>query len=414
MRKRIWIVNYYTPIPKFISNPRHIMSARYLKSQGYDVVIVNASYSQRKKVDYIDDESLHFVEKEYEGLDYIHIKTRKYEGNGIQRMISIFGFSFNIFKYAKKIKKPDVILHNIHVPFDYLVYLCAKKLNVKYIAEVWDLWPNSFVRFGLVSEKNIFVKIAYLIEKRIYMKADKVIFSMEGGKDYIRGHKWDIENGGPIDLNKVYHVSNGLDLDEYNKNIEKYKLDDPDLIDDKYFKVIYIGSIKKVNNLERLIKAFEILKHEANIKLLIYGNGNERKSLEEYCINSGLNNVVFKEEWIPLKYVPYLLSKSSLNIINYQQGAGLFGVSSGKLYQYLASGKPICANVRANYCVIHKHNLGISDQIQTSQEYADAIKKIYKLQKSDYDKMCKRVKECSLKFDSKVTGMQLYKIIESL
>jgi hypothetical protein len=41
---------------------------------------------------------------------------------------------------------------------------------------------------------------------------------MEGGKDYIKEKKWDIEQGGKIDINKVYYINNGVDLQDFDSN----------------------------------------------------------------------------------------------------------------------------------------------------------------------------------------------------
>ena len=58
------------------------------------------------------------------------------------------------------------------------------------MVEVPDLWPESFAAFGLVTRRNPLLKISYLIEKYIYKKAEKVIFTMEGGMEYLAKKNW--------------------------------------------------------------------------------------------------------------------------------------------------------------------------------------------------------------------------------
>ena len=126
-------------------------------------------------------------------------------------------------------------------------------------------------------------------------------------------------------------------------------------LNDQLFKVIYIGSIRLANNLKQLIDAACLLKEYNNIKFIIYGDGNEREELISYCRDNGINNVILKQKWIELKYIPYVLSKSSLNILNYMKTDILkYGGSQGKLFQYLASGKPIISNPRMGFCPIHE------------------------------------------------------------
>ena len=150
-----------------------------------------------------------------------------------------------------------------------------------------------------------------------------------------------------------------------------------------------------------------------NIKFLIYGDGSDRDYLLQYCKENKIDNVIFKEKWIPFRNVPYVLSRSSLNILNYQKDFGIYGISSGKLFQYLASGKPLCANIKINYCLIEKHHLGIAKNLETPQEYADAILSIASLDKTSYNVICNRVKEVSKEFDFKVLSDKLIKVIEN-
>ena len=410
--KKIWIVNYYSTPPVYVSNPRHLEFAHNLRKAGYDVTIITTGYLRDKDKDLVPDKKK-YVKVTYGEQKYIHIKVKHYVGNGIDRMISIFQFAWRLFRYRKHFEKPDIILHNIHVPFDYPVFWCAKKLKAKYIVEAWDLWPDSFVRFGLISKNNPIVKVAYAIERRLYEKADKIIFSFEGGIDYLKESKWTKELGGKIDTNKIFYINNGVNLEKFHADIKQYQLHDKDLEDTTHFKVIYLGSVRLLNNIKQLIDAANILKTNAKIKFLIYGDGSDRAYLEQYCKENKIDNVIFKEKWIPLRNVPYVLSRSSLNILNYQKDFGIYGVSSGKLFQYLASGKPLCANIKINYCLIEKHHLGIAKNLETPQEYADAILSIASLDKTSYNAICNRVKEVSKEFDFKVLSDKLVKVVEN-
>ena len=84
-----------------------------------------------------------------------------------------------------------------NVPFENLVYYTAKNLNATYIVEILDLWPQTFVDLGIFSKWNPILFFSFLAEKWLYKKANKLIFSMEGGKDYIIEKKWDYEKWRP-------------------------------------------------------------------------------------------------------------------------------------------------------------------------------------------------------------------------
>jgi glycosyltransferase involved in cell wall biosynthesis len=408
--KKIWIVNYYSCPPEYTANPRHLEFSHNLSKAGYDVTTISAGFLSDKNIDLVPDKKK-YIEVVYGEHKFIHIKVKHFVGNGLSRMISIFQFAWRLFRSRKHFEKPDFILHNIHAPFDYPVLWCARKLKAKYIVEAWDLWPDSFVRFGLISKNNPVVKIAYFIERKLYEKAYKIIFSFEGGIEYLKERRWTKELGGKISANKVFYINNGVNLKKFHADIEQNQIHDKDLEDTTHFKVIYLGAVRLVNNLKQLVDAAKILKSDSSIKFLIYGDGSDRAYLEEYCKENEIENVVFKEKWIPLRNVPYVLSKSSLNILNYQQNFGNYGVSSGKLFQYLASGKPICANIKMNYCLIEKNQLGIAKNLDTPQEYADAILSIASMDESAYNAICKRVKEVAKEFDYEILSEKLLNIL---
>jgi glycosyltransferase involved in cell wall biosynthesis len=409
--KQLWIVNYYSSPPEFASNPRHVEFSRFLSRAGYDVTILSTGYLRDKNIDLVPKGKF-FIKKTYDNIKFIHIKVQHYQGNGISRMFSIFQFAWRILRYRNYFGKPDIVLHNIHAPFDALILLSTKILKASYVTEAWDLWPESFVRFGLISGNSPLVWLAYKIEKLLYEKAQKIIFTFEGGIDYLKNQKWTTDTGGLISPKKVNYLNNGVNLEKFELDKQQECDIDPELDTTDEFKVVYLGSIRYVNNIKHLIDAAQLLLSHQNIKFYIYGDGSDRSHLEEYCKENHITNVKFKAKWIPLTHVPYVISRSSLNILNYQKNFGVYGVSSGKLFQYLAAGKPICANLKMNYCLIEGNNLGVAKDLETPEEYADAILSIAQLSSSDYSDMCRRVLKVAQRFDYKHLSNKLIKILE--
>lgn len=404
--KTIWIVNYYARTPEIVGNIRHFEFAKYLIAAGYIVRVFSALDNA------IEFNGGKYINKEYGGVPYTHIKAKSYMGNGVKRMLSIFLFAWRLFLLRKKFEKPDIILHNIHAPFDYPVVWAAKCLKARYIAEAWDLWPHYFVTFGLVSAKNPAMKWAYYIERKMYEKASNIIFTFEGGIDYLRWHKWTTETNGKIDPQKVHYINNGILLEEFYDNVRRYPNDDPDLNRRDKFKVIYLGSIRLVNNVKQLIDAANILKEDDRFSFLIYGNGNEKAVLQKYVEDNHIDNVIFKNDRIPYHDVPYVVSQASLNVMNYQKGFGDHGVSSGKMFQYFAAGKPIVCNIKLNYSDIERHNLGVDADLDTPEKYAEVIRGMADLPKEEYEAMCTRAKETAKEFDYNVLSEKLVEVIE--
>ena len=215
-----------------------------------------------------------------------------------------------------------------------------------------------------------------------------------------------------MDLQKVYYINNGVDLGDFNAWKDTYQLDDCDLISD-YKKIIYLGSIRLVNNVMQLIKVAELLSSKKDIKILIYGDGDDREKLINYCKERNLSNIIFKDKWVDPKYVPFILSQSYVNVLNYSDGFGKYGISSSKMFQYMASGRPIVCNIDIYDCPISKYNIGIAKHFVSSEEYVKGIEFILSLPDMEYNAMCRRAHAAAMEFDYKVLTSKMIKVIKN-
>lgn len=406
---RIWIVNYYTS-PN-CSNPRYNQLARHFIKAGHEVITFNAG--RTSKIEDCEFRGGKFLERQYGDLKFVHVRVSDFEGNGVKRMISIWQFARIIKKGRHQFERPDIILHNIHPPFDYPIVKLAKKLDCKYIAEAWDLWPEDFVTFGLVKASNPLMKVAYAIEKKYYYTADDIVFTFLGSFEYLKRKGWMLEQGGKIDPARLHYINNGIDLAQFDIDRDTYPRTDADMNDPNLIKIIYLGSINKANNVKTLIDAAALMQGMPKYRFFIYGDGKYRPELEQYVKENGINNVVFKETRIPFEECAWVVSQATVGIMNYEKGFGKWGVSAGKLFQYLAAGKPIVCNIKIAYDnVIEDNHLGVSHIIETPQEYVDAIRSIAELPKEEYEAMCVRVRKVAERFDYKVLAAEELKIIE--
>lgn len=130
--------------------------------------------------------------------------------------------------------------------------------------------------YGIAGPHNPAVIALRWLEKWIYKKADAVVFTMEGAYDYIIEQGWDKE----IPRSKVHYINNGVDLEQFDYNKEHFRVEDADLDEPDTFKIVYTGSIRKVNNLGLLLDAAKCVKNPC-VKFLIWGDGDERAALEQ-------------------------------------------------------------------------------------------------------------------------------------
>ena len=411
--KNIWLVNKYAMPPQYESRLRTIKFAHYLQEMGYKVTIFGSSVMHNTDIDLIEN-GTKYITRQYGDLNFVHIKSCRYKRTaGIHRVWSDIQFHYRLVKLARNFDKPDLVVATTFPLISNPILEYCHKNGIKYITESLDWWPDDFVDFGLVSANNPIIKFLFWRAKNNYIESDATVISCKGCHKYFIDKEWDKEQGGPVDLDKVYYINNGVDLADFNKWKSEFTIDDDDLRSDKK-RVIYLGSVRLANNVGQFIKAAEQLKNREDVLFLIYGDGADRDPLMNYCEDHQLTNVKFKAKWIDPKYVPYVLSQSYLNILNYTAHFGKYGISSSKMFQYMAAGKPIVCNVDIMYSDILEHKIGICHDMKNEQDYADAIRTILDLPNNEYRKMCERAREAVKEYDYPYLSKQMAEVIKIL
>lgn len=412
--KKIWILNHYATNTFESKGGRHFWFAKELKKQGYEPIIICSSFIHKGSVNYTEPNK-EFIVKNNGDIQYVFIANKKYKGNGFARIKNMVEYFWRLQKNYKKIErlvgKPDVIIGSSVHPLACLAAInIGKKYNIKKIIEIRDLWPETLVEMGILKRNSILTKLLYQGEKWLYKNADDVIFTMEGGHQYIKDRKWDND----INLEHIHYINNGVDLEKFKEQEKKDFIDDD--LESKSLKIIYTGTIAKVNNLKRIIEVASKLKNETEIKFLIYGDGDEKEELKNYCSMNEINNVIFKGH-VNKEKIPFILSKGDILLINCspetEQLVLNYGVSYNKLFEYLAAEKIILQTLNCGYNILEKENCGFSISADSEiDEIVECIRKIEKMnekEKSVYKENCRKIIK---NYDFKKLTKNLINIIE--
>lgn len=414
MKQNVWIWNHYATNMFFDKAGRHYWFAENLIESGYKPTIFCASTNHFSN-SHVSVTNGDFSEKKVNDIPFVFVRTNEYNGNGKKRLLNMFSFYQNLFgvskEYIEQNGKPDVIIASSVHPLTLIAGIkIAKQIGIPCICEVRDLWPESLIAYGALNRNSIIAKILYQGEKWIYKKANAVIITWEGGKQYITDQGWDSE----IDLNKIKHISNGVIINTFDTNSQKYEINDDEINDGTYKNIVYTGSIRKVNNLGSLLDAAKIIQEKDNkIRFLIYGSGNEKSNLEQRCQDEGIMNVIFKGR-VEKKMVPSILKKSYANILhNSSTSLDKYGQSQNKFFEYLAAGKCVIQTYTTGYSILEKYSCGISATEQTPDRIAEIV-----LDVCSNEEMAKRMgvnaRQAAHEFDFKKLTSKLVDIIDNL
>ena len=145
------------------------------------------------------------------------------------------------------------------------------------------------------------------------------------------------------------------------------------------------------------------------------GTGDQFKDLKERIEKEHIDNVKMKGS-VERKYIPYILSKSSINMLNYAQSQYNWtrGNSSNKLFEYMASGKPIISTVHMGYSIIKRYNCGVELDEDTPEALAEQIMRFHDMDILERDKIGKNASNGAEDFDFSALTEKLIKAIESV
>lgn len=339
--KTIWIIDHYSSEPRFGGIKRQYDFAVELARRDYNVVVIASGFSHFSH-SYISEKKV-YVSNIGNHIHYVYLKTMPYKKNeGLKRAFNMFSFLYQVLKYEKKIAKrygkPDVVTGcSVHPLAWVAAYRISRKYKIRFCAEVRDLWPRIWIAGKDKSPCNPMVIFFGLLEKWVYQKADRIIYSMPFGDRYICD-----ELG--VDRKKVCFIGQPMACENFDKNAQKEESLPPEIRDfmKNGFVCSFTGYYMVYEGVYVMLEAAKLLK-ERNIpvKMIFVGSGEEADKMKEYAREYQLDNVMIWER-ISKEAVPALLSRSQVCMAHLEvkghREVYKFGVSKNKVNEYLYSG----------------------------------------------------------------------------
>jgi len=375
----IWILNHYAVTPDLPGGTRHFDFGRELVKEGHNVTIFASAfhYSQFKYVK-IQKKQLYKIEN-FDGVKFVWIKTFPYKKNDWRRTLSMLDFAFKAFIVGMEFPAPDIIIgSSVHLLSPLSAYLLSLYFKVPFIMEVRDLWPDTLVDIGILSKKSFTFMLLKKLELFLYKKAKRIIYIPPYASDYF--------SDLGVSLNKTKHIPNGVDLNRFPKILGDLNTND------KVFKLTYTGHFGPSAGLKDAIKAISLIIEKGyDVLLRLIGDGSERSILEEMVKEGNLFPWINIIGPVPKEEVyKYLITSDALLHIELDFDTSKWGGSPNKIYDYLASGKPIiyCSNFVKEW--LDKINCGLYAPPGNAEKLADTIVKIINMKPEERAAMGER------------------------
>ena len=199
--------------------------------------------------------------------------------------------------------------------------------------EVRDLWPESAIDAGVVTNKFI-IKLAYALEKFIYKKAILINVLTPAFREAL------IRKKG-IAADKIIFIPNAADFSlsddlVQNFDVNKFKAES-DLVEK--FVITYVGAHGVANHLDQILDTAKLLK-DTNVLFLLIGDGMEKPRLIKRTYGEHIQNVRFINPVPKADVFKYILA-SDMGTSVLKNVETFKTVYSNKTFDYMACKKPI-------------------------------------------------------------------------
>ncbi|MEM7110393.1 MAG: glycosyltransferase family 4 protein, partial [Bacteroidota bacterium] len=224
----IALIHQYFRTPEEGGGIRSYYIANYLTRLGHDVRVITAYNKRTYTVRSVNDFKVHYLPIYYAN----HLRFWS-------RIHAFWLFAYNAYRVLKTIGSID-LNYVISTPLTtgLVAILAKKRMGIRYIFEVGDLWPEAPVQLGVL-KNPLLVSLAKKLEKRTYAHAQSIVALSTDIKQYIA----EIETATNIEV-----ITNMADTALFRPSTKPTN---------EKFTIGYLGTFGLANHLEYLVEAIK-------------------------------------------------------------------------------------------------------------------------------------------------------------
>ncbi len=323
-----------------------------------------------------------------------------YNTNFFGRLMGYFSYMFSSFWKSLFLERPDFIIVTSPSLFVGISALMLSKIkHVPFVFEVRDLWPESAVATGVLTNKYL-IGILYYLEKKLYKNAKKIVVLTPAFKK-------NIKKRFPEYRDKIEIITNAADFDLMKPSIrdnwvrEKYGWRDKTVFS-------YFGTHGLANDLMQVIEVAKKLKTNQNVLFAFIGDGMQKSLLKEKANVYKLDNVQFINS-VSKNQVGDFINASDVCMAILKKTDTFKTVYPNKVFDYMSCKKPCLVTIDGiTRVLIEDAKCGYFSEPENIEAFCDLVGKflsksdeeMQKMGESGYRYVCKKFdrKELSKKY----------------
>lgn len=375
-RMNIWYLSAYDQ-PKGQSSRTYDFS-RELVRLGHQVTMFTNSYCHFTHVEHLTPHEKWRIE-EIDGIRVVWLRTIHYTENGWRRGANMLSNAWRSIKVARiLLDKPDVVIGpSVPLVTGWAALKIARMKVAAFVFEVRDVWPQALVDLGVLNNNSLLYKMFRYLEKYLYHEARLI--------SAVLPFTWKHVGNSGADSTKVNWIPNGANLERFSKL---------PIYDGGQFPLtaMYVGGFSSTHDISTILNAAKIIEDKRinGYRFVVVGSGRQRSDCENEAEVLKVMNVEFRNP-VPKSEIPHLqmsadvLLASVKNTPVYQ-----FGINSNKIYDYLASARPIIFSGNAPNDPIAESGAGFSIPPEDPKAMVVALQKLLEMSPAERVEMGKR------------------------
>lgn len=390
---KIWIFNHYAAPPDCAAGTRHYDLGRVLAADGHEVTVFASSFSHFTRREERLAPGERRAVREIDGVRFVWVRTVPYVGNGYRRFLNMCSYAARVLPAGRDLARPDVIVGScVHPAAVLAAWVAARRRGARFVVEVRDLWPQTLIDMGVLRAKGLPARLLGLIETFGYRRASAVICLLPAASGYLQAR------GVPRD--RIHYVPNGISdhpapaVDaaapadhgpQVTALIERIR----QLRAGNRLVAGYVGSHGHANSLDTVVAAAARLgaAEATPVAVVLVGDGPEKAACRRLADEMGLDNVLF---WppVPKSAVPAVLAELDVTLFCLRDVAVFrYGLSSNKLFDYLACGKPVLFASNAPGGPVRESGGGVCVPAESPVALAEALAGLASMSETDRRQM---------------------------
>lgn len=266
------------------------------------------------------------------------VRVPGHSGNGPARVAGWLAYAARLPAAARRLGPFDAVVGSSpHLPGAAAAQRVARRLDVPFVFEVRDPWPEVLAGMGAWSPSSPAYRGLARLARRLEQRADAVVVLSEGVGELLIGRG--------VSPGKVEVIPNGADPEALEPPASRTELRRRLGWGDDEVVAVYTGAHGPANGLDLLLDAAAELAGRARVvRVVLVGDGVEKDRLQQRARDEALASVRFLDP-VPKAELASVLGAADVGV-HCLADAEVFhwGVSPNKLFDYLGAARAVVTN----------------------------------------------------------------------